>query len=64
MWTVYKVQSENGLVDYETDDIDVLEATVKELLNTMPKQEIHIVSDMDFILDVALDDSEWTVSHN
>jgi len=61
LWITYKVETEtDGVkekVDFETDDMTVLESTIKELLTTIPKNQIKPIQDLEFVVDVVVNDT-------
>lgn len=50
---------ENGnLIIYEAQNIEELSIKIKELLHTIPKENIIIVHNVDFTIDTLIDDDD------
>lgn len=56
IWIYYKTTDESGeSIDFQTDNITELEDKIKELLLTIPKNQIKPIQDMQFVLDVIIE---------
>lgn len=51
LWTEYR---EDGIV-FETDDMDALVEKVKELFDRYTRNQIRVVQDMSYTLDILFD---------
>jgi len=60
LWITYKIETEtDGVkekVDFETDNMETLESKIKELLTTIPKNQIKPIQDLEFVVDVVVNE--------
>jgi len=58
LWSTYKVpemiDEVKVMVDFQTDDMEVLETKIEELLETIPKNQIKPIQDMEFLIEVIV----------